>query len=499
MKIINSAKTHELDSITIERQGITSLDLMERASGCLTAQIMDLVPDYAERRFLIFCGGGNNGGDGLAIGRMLNVRGASVECMALKCFSRYSADYQANYNRIASSGLVKDLYSAEDFPEIHAGDVVVDAIFGSGLSRPIQGLSAETVKYINASPAMVIAVDTPSGLPDNTLPAAGSAVVEADVTLAIQAPFLSMLMPESQDFVGRLRIVDIGLDGPAMQAMDTPYSLSTMEDIRSIYRPRRKFSHKGTFGHALIVAGSYGKGGAAVLCARACHRAGAGLVTAHIPASLMDIMQISSPETMVDADNDSRMVTELGDISKYQAVGAGPGLGTGRATADMIRKLVLSAAQPMVLDADALNIIAADGTLMESLPADTIITPHPKEFERLFGKTDNALSRLELARAKSEELGIIIVLKGAYTAVCRRGRVCFNDTGNPSMATAGSGDVLTGIIAALLAQRYEPMKAALMGVWIHGLSADIRNVPQGLTAGDIVEGLPDAMRAVSSF
>ncbi len=490
MKILNSAQTHELDSLTMAAQGITSLQLMERASQIVTGQILEIVPSHAGRRFLVFCGGGNNGGDGMAIARMLHNRGADVECYALKCFGRYSPDYTANYNRNVSAGIARDITSAADFPIISESDIVIDAIFGSGLSRPIQGLAADTVKYINVSAAMVISVDTPSGLPDSGIPANGDSVIRARYTVAIQSPFVSMMLADCQDYVGELRIVDVQLDEASIGSMETPYNITTLAEIRKMYKPRAKFSHKGTFGHALIVAGSYGKGGAAVLCARACHRAGAGLVTAHIPRSLMDIMQTASPETMVDADADSMMVTALGDISKYKAVGIGPGIGTQRPAAEMLMSLMASSRRPLVLDADALNILSEYGDWSGIVSADTIITPHPKEFERLFGKTANSLERMELARAKSAELNIIIVLKGAHTAVCHRGKVYFNNTGNPSMATAGSGDVLTGIITALLSQGYAPLQAALMGVWVHGMSADMVDVPQGLIASDIIEHLP---------
>lgn len=501
MRILDSAMMHRLDALTIDREGITSLLLMERAAERLTEHIIDIVPDYAQRHFVVFCGGGNNGGDGFAIARMLHARGAVVDCYALKCFKNYSDDNLANYNRLKPLGILHDVNSASDFPEIRQGDVLIDAILGSGLTRPISGLVADLVKIVNIAPETTISIDTPSGLADYGIAKMDDvSEIYADYTLTIETPFVSMLMPENQDCVGELRIVNIGLFNMEREFLESPYYYIYDSEMADIYMPRKTFSHKGTFGHSLIVAGSRGKAGAAVLCAKACHRAGAGLVTAHIPDGLLDIMQISSPETMVDADEAPSLVSGVGAVDKYSAVGIGPGLGTHEATVQMLRDLLPRVEKNLVLDADALNIIAAHPDMLDIIPKNTIITPHPKEFERLFGKTENSLERMELARKMAAKYSIIIVLKGAHTAVCGSdGRVHFNNTGNPSMATAGCGDALTGIITALLSQGYSPRNAAVMGVWAHGKAADMLDVPQGLIAGDIIGQLPQVFRLLKKM
>jgi len=498
MLILDSAQTHAVDTIAIEREGIKSISLMERAAQRLTERICEIFPNVENLSFMIFCGGGNNGGDGLAIARMLHSRGANVDCYELRCFSRYSSDNIANYNRLIPIGILHNISGADDFPKIDDGVVVIDCIFGSGLSRAITGLAAQLIQHINSSHATVVAIDVPSGLSHDNIPDTQTdAVVRAHYTLAIQSPFVSMLLPCNDNIVGHLSIVDIGLE-PYFSTQKSLLHYLTLQDACGMYMPRRKFSHKGTFGHALIVAGSHGKGGAAVLCARACHRAGAGLVTAHIPSSLIDIMQISSPETMVSADCDGTCISQLPNLSPFRTVGVGPGIGKAPDTVAMLRALLNGFDRPMVLDADALNIIADNPDMLDLIPKNSIITPHPKEFERLFGKTANSMERLKLAMASATRLGIYIVLKGANTAICcPDGQVFFNSTGNPSMATAGSGDVLAGIITALLSQNYSPLHAALLGVFAHGLSADIVNVPQGLVASDIIGNLPEAFRMIS--
>ncbi len=483
---------HQLDASTIKKEGITSLLLMERAAERITEHIADIVADIQQKHFVIFCGGGNNGGDGFAIARMLHGRGASVDCYAIKSFKHYSDDNLANYNRIKPIGILHDIYSTSDLPAIRSTDIVVDAILGSGLSRPITGLVADLVRALNISPAFTISIDIPSGLSDYGIASMDDvSEVYADCTLTIGTPFVSLMLPENQDCVGDFRIVDIGLSGLEGDDFMTPYFYVTDSEVSEYYIPRKKFSYKGTFGHALLVSGSRGKAGAAVLCARACHRTGAGLVTAHVPSSLLDILQTASPETMADIDDNAYCISNVEGAAKYKAVAVGPGLGTSDVSVQMLERLMPAVERNLVLDADALNILAANPAMLDSIPRDTILTPHPKEFERLFGPSQNSLERIELARRMAERHSVIIVLKGAHTAVCcSDGSVYFNSTGNPSMATAGSGDVLTGIIAALLSQGYRPRLAAILGVWAHGKAADMEAVPQGLIASDIVDNLP---------
>ena len=464
MKILNSKKMHELDALTMERQGLSPSELMERASEKLTAEIVKIVP--VESRIKIFCGSGNNGGDGLCIARMLYNQGY---------------DYVTAYK-------VKDFAAEDDFPEISPDDIVVDAVFGTGLNREITGLLAKLVEKINISGARVIAVDIPSGLSDfSILP---QTVIKADTTLKIHTPAVSMLLPENEDIVGELKIVGIGLE--SAENFNSPYNFLTQGEVKKMLKPRKKFSHKGTFGHSLLIAGEYLKGGAAVLCARACHRAGAGLVTVHTDEKLVNILQTATPETMLS-------VGEKLDLEKFTVVGIGPGIGQSCAAEELVKK-VLSLGRPAVFDADALNIIAAK-KLHSLIPENSVLTPHVKEFERLFGKTANSFERLELLRQKASDLKCVIVLKGAYSQIATPdGEVFFNSTGNPGMATAGSGDVLTGIITGLLSQKYNSVDAAKIGVFVHGLSGDLaaeKKGCQGLIASDIIEMIPLALKKIA--
>ncbi|MBR4327093.1 MAG: NAD(P)H-hydrate dehydratase [Bacteroidales bacterium] len=479
-KILTAKQMHSLDAAIIDREGITTQQLIERAAQNLSVRIMQRFPD-TKRRFMIFCGGGNNGGDGLAISRIMYAKGYDVECFELK--------------------------SGFEIPLFKASDIIIDAIFGSGLNRPIEGFAAEVVKAINNSGCYVISIDIPSGLKDDAIASdADGAVVKADLTLTIESPFLSLLMPENYDYVGEFEIVPLAVDDSEMAYFDTDYHYVTLSDAKKMYRPRGKFAHKGTFGHTLIMAGAEGKAGAAVMCAKACHRAGSGLVTEWAPSPVANIMQVSSPETMVETMLKNRGAAESLSLDKFSAIGIGPGIGTEDFVVDKIVDLLGASQQtrivPIVLDADALNITARHPAVYNYLPpSQTIFTPHPKEFERLFGKTNNSIERLALLSQKAKEHNIIIVLKGAHTAIADPdGNIYFNSTGNPGMATAGSGDVLTGVISALLSQKYPPLHAAILGVFAHGLAGDIAAQKigmQGVIASDIIDALPLAFKKIA--
>ncbi|MBQ3657547.1 MAG: NAD(P)H-hydrate dehydratase [Bacteroidales bacterium] len=486
MKIPDSKQMHNIDVLTIQKQGLSSSELMERASEALTKEIIKATD--IESNIKIFCGSGNNGGDGLCIARMLFNSGYdNVTCYRLTCFKSFSEDNVLNYNRLKQLGVkILEINTEDDIPEIGAEDVVIDAIFGTGLSREITGLTAEIIEKINSSKAKVIAVDIPSGLSDfAVLP---KTVVKATITLKIHTPAVSMLLPENEDIVGELRLVDIGLE---KTDIDSPYNFLTENEIKQILRPRKKFSHKGTFGHSLLIAGEYLKGGAAVLAARACHRAGAGLVTVHTDEKLVNILQTATPETMLS-------VGELPDLEKFSAIGIGPGIGVTESSKKIVKNIISK--RSAVLDADALNVIAKNN-LHNLISENSVLTPHVKEFERLFGKTSNSFERLELLRKKAVELKSVIVLKGAYSEIATpEGEVFFNSTGNPGMATAGSGDVLTGIITGLLSQKYTAVEATKLGVYLHGLAGDLAAKEkgcQGLIASDIIEMLPFAVKKLS--
>ena len=487
MKILPVEKIREADAFTIENEPIDSVDLMERAASKVYDWFMKRCKTK-EVSVKIFCGIGNNGGDGLALARMLFFTGIIPQVFVVRFSDKMSRDCEANFNRLQeeTETPMYDIFSEDDFPLINDKDIVVDAIFGSGLNRNIEGFAAELIKHLNDNNAIRIAIDIPSGLhalgsqqtTDNGQQSSSKShnshqIFKADYTLSFQFPKLAFMFPENDAFVGRWEVLDIGLHKDFIDNVETLNFYTTEDMAMPILRKRTKFSHKGTYGHALLVAGSSGKTGAALLAAEACLRTGVGLLTAHLPKDVLLPMQIYLPEAMTSIDKSETHCTEIDDIIPYTAIGVGPGIGKNAETATLLKKIIQEATQPLVLDADALNIISENPTWLSFLPDNTILTPHPKEFERLFGKTNNSYERLELQRKMSVIHNIIIVLKGAHTAITFPNGTCFfNSTGNPGMATAGSGDVLTGMILSLLAQRYTPQEAALLGVYLHGKAGD---------------------------
>lgn len=503
MKILTVDKIREADAYTIQNEPINSINLMERAGTNCYRWIADRL--QKDQKVMIYAGVGNNAGDGLVIARLLADEGYDVELVMLKFSSKFSDDFSENLQRLKSQQKVK-IKEAEDkdgIPVPGHEDLVVDALFGSGLDRPVKGLPAEAIRIINDSGAAVIAIDIPSGMyADHLTDEKQGAVVHADYTLSLQLPKLAMMMPESGDFTGEMIIIPIGLHPEFLQQVDTDYHMINRE-FGLLLPFRKKFAHKGDYGHTLVVAGSYGKMGACVLAAKAALRTGAGLVTAHIPRKGYDIIQTAVPECMTVLDNDREIQANLPDLSPYNVIAAGPGIGVASQTQKLLKLLIQQAAQPLVLDADALNILAENKTWLSFLPKNTILTPHPGEFDRLAGKSDNGFQRLDKAKEFASRYEVFVVLKGAHSAVCTpRGRIWFNSTGNPGMATAGSGDALTGIIAGLLAQKLKPFDAATAGVYIHGLAGDIAVLKTGyksLIASDIINVLPDAFFELSDL
>lgn len=503
MKILNAAQIREWDQYTIEHEPISSIELMERAAG----RCMDWLEEnnFLQYPFLVFCGKGNNGGDGLAIARMLLQKQCTVSVYILEFGHLGTEDFQTNLKRLHQFKTV-DIHfiqSEENFPHFNGNEIVIDALFGSGLNRPLEGITASLVDRINRSGCATIAVDVPSGLPvDHS--AKGSAIIKAHHTLSFQISRLAFLLAENAPFVGSVHVLDIGLHPEFYHSVETCYELTDENMISFIYKPRRPFSHKGNFGHALLVTGSYGKVGAAVLCARACLRTGAGLTTCHIPRCGYEIMQTAVPEAMVMTDFNSSINTKIEeDISKFTTIGIGPGIGTASETKRLMQDIFETYRKRLVLDADALNIISSSAELLNKIPAGTVLTPHPKEFERLFGRSDNDFSRLQLAQQKAKDLNVVIVLKGHHTIIATPGgKTYFNSTGNSGMAKGGSGDVLTGILTALLCQGYDSVEAAILGVYLHGragdLAAEMSSV-EAMTAGDIVDNLGEAFRSISEI
>jgi len=384
-------------------------------------------------------------------------------------------------------------------PPIKRDDIIIDGIFGYGLNKPLSGIFATAVQFINMTGAEVYAIDLPSGLlvEDNALNKADT-IVRATQTFSFQMPKLSFFFSENEQYVGKWSLLDIRLHPKIIKELPTSYYYTEPQIISDILKQRSRFAHKGEFGHALLIAGSKGKIGAAVLAAEACLRSGTGMLTCHIPTCGNDILQTSVPEAMTHPDRQPDCITELPETASFNSVGIGPGIGCRDETAQVVRNLIESQHKPVILDADALNIIADNPSLLESIPARSILTPHPKEFDRLAGKSETSFQRMQKAMELAEKINCYIILKGAFTAVITPGQTCFfNSTGNPGMATAGSGDVLTGILLGLMAQRYTSFETAILGVYLHGLAGDLAaemESEESMIAGDIIRQLGQAYK-----
>ncbi len=500
MKILSAGEIRAWDQYTILHEPVSSLMLMERAAGQCFEWLMSAYPSAPS--FTIFCGKGNNGGDGLAIARMLLEREIPVVVFILEFGHKGTEDFQTNLALLHQTrgSVVNYIQTTVNFHPIPHDTIIIDALFGSGLNRKLEGVTAELVDHINQSGCTVISIDIPSGLFVDSS-SLGNPAIQARHTLSFQCYKPAFLVAENGDKTGQVHVLDIGLHKGFIRELAAEYNLLDDEIIHHLYKPRNAFSHKGQFGHALLIAGSHGKNGAAVLAAKACLRTGAGLVTCHIPKDASFILQTAVPEAMVITDNFPDYITAINeDIAVYNSIGIGPGIGQAEETVQMLRELLTANTKPMVLDADALNILAANPTMMQYIPAGSVLTPHPKEFERLFGKTANEFDRVLLAVQKAKQLSCVIVLKGHHTLVATpEGKGYFNSTGNAGMAKGGSGDVLTGMLTALLAQGYQPENAAMLGVYLHGLAGDLASVNYGmeaLLAGDIINFIGQAFKKI---
>ncbi|RXK86238.1 NAD(P)H-hydrate dehydratase [Filimonas effusa] len=493
MKLLTAAQIHEWDAYTIAHEPISSIDLMEKAALACTNHITLFTG--SDSILKVFCAKGNNGGDGLAIARQLLAQGYDVSVYILEFGARGSDDFEANLQRLR--GITDELYFIEHagaFPVLHADDIVIDALFGSGLNRPLQDLSAQLVQHINDADVRVFSVDVPSGMFTEGS-SKGNIIVQATHTLTFQIQKYCFMLAENAVYTGSVQVLDIGLKESFQPTEEAIYHLITVPDLLAIYEPRHEFAHKGSYGHALLAAGSYGKMGAAVLAARACLRSGIGLLTTLIPEEGYIIMQTAVPEAMVVA-------SIAAATSAYACLGVGPGLGTHEAAVTLVDQLLQGASQPMIIDADALNIISRHAGWLERIPENSILTPHPKEFDRLFGEHENESKRIEKAIHLSKQYRWVIVLKGHHSLVAWQGKGWFNTTGNAGMATGGSGDVLTGILTALMAQYKQPHYAALLGVYLHGLAADLAldtevHSMESLLPSDIIDSLGRAFYAIA--
>lgn len=491
MKIFTTSQVKALDAYTIQHEPISSIDLMERAAAAITDSLLSLFQGHVSLK--IFAGAGNNGGDALAVARLLALCGFEPELYLLNPNGKLSPDCEINKQRLHKQNRLKftEITQAAEFPFISKEDWVLDGLFGSGLNRPLEGIAADLVQHINRADAQVIAIDLPSGLfgEDNAQNISEN-IIQAKFTLSLQFPKLAFFFPENERFVGNWELINIGLHPEEIKNTATPHFFTQEENLPTL-KKRSRFSHKGNFGHALFIGGSYGKMGAAVLASRACLRTGVGLLTVHCPECGVDILQTAVPEAMCSPDKEHSYVSFVPEnLSSFSAIGMGCGLGTEPESAKVLIHLLKESRHPLVLDADALNILSQHPEWVDYLPANTIITPHPKEFERLTGAYQSRFEQIEKARAFSKKHTIFVVLKGAYTAVvCPDGEVHFNSTGNSGMATGGSGDVLCGMILSLLAQGYTPKEAAVLAVFLHGQAGDSAAEKHGmaaLLASDIV-------------
>lgn len=499
MKIFSAAQIRELDKYTIEHEPIKSIDLMERAAKAITRAIMDEWTDRSP--VVVFAGPGNNGGDGLAVARLLAENGYTVSAYLFNVHNKLSEDCAANRQRLIDCkrlSAFNEISLNFDPPELSAETLVIDALFGSGINKPLMGGFASLVKYINQSACKVVSVDMPSGLmcEDNSYNIRAN-IVRADLTLSLQQMKLSMFFADCQQYIGRLRVLDIRLSPDYIRDTEVSHRVLEESEIRSMLLPRSDFAHKGDMGHALIIAGSHGMAGAAILATRACMRSGVGKVTAHTPKRNCAIMQVAVPEAVVQLDRDETYFSEGVNTDDFDAMAIGPGIGTNENTGIALIGQVNRAQCPVVLDADALNILANHQAWLQQLPKGIIMTPHPKELDRLTGTVSNSDGeRLVQAQRLAERLEACILLKGHYSALCLpNGHVLFNGTGNSGMATAGSGDVLTGIITALLARGYNRVNACAVGMYLHGLAGDLAAKDVGkesLVATDIITYLPKA-------
>ena len=502
MKIFTSQAIHELDSATCEAQQISSIDLMERAAELVADELSSRF--LLGQRFVVMAGPGNNGGDALAVARMLIERGYKrVEVFLFNVTGKLSHDCDEERKKLITIDGVDFTEVSREFnpPYLGEKDVVIDGLFGSGLNKPLMGGFVAVTRYINESGAYIVSIDLPSGLFGEWNSHVNRRdIVHANLTLAFQMPRLSFFFEENYNVLGEWKLLDIDLDEAKIKELPAEYMLVESRNIRPLLHKRLPFTGKRDYGSAMLFAGSTGMMGAAVMCARATLKSGAGLATVHGPKSGIPILQTAVPEAMFEPDRHEHFISDMRIHHDHQAIAVGPGIGTADQTIDALEALLKTGVSSLVLDADALNCISKRPSLLSLLPAKTIITPHIGEFDRLFGEQRSSEDRLKTAVEMARQYNIIIVLKGHYTATVRpTGRVYINPTGNPGMATAGAGDVLTGVISAFLAQGYRPEHAATIGVFVHGLAGDMATEEMGefgLTAVDIANYVGRAIRMI---
>ena len=498
MKIFSATQIKDWDLFTIKNEPIASVDLMERAAKACVDWILNKFKQ--QTTFKIFCGKGNNGGDGLAIARLLIQHNFPVSVYIVESSSAGSQDFNINLQQLKEiSSTIYFLESPESFPAIIKDEIIIDALFGTGLNKKPSGIFKKIILHLNNSAAQIISIDIPSGLYTD-IHSEGNAIIRARYTLSFQQQKLAFLIAENEPFCGEVAILDIGLSQEYYNNEKTVFDLIDKNIIEEIYVPRKAFANKGNYGYACLVVGSYGMMGAAVLSAKACLRSGVGKLACYICKEGYTIMQTAVPEAMC-AMFGNTFIKDIDNLKSFDVIGIGPGIGRHLSHKQLLQKVFKNSKGPVVLDADGLNILSSYPALYKSIPQHSILTPHPKEFDRLFGKSEDDFARIELALKKAKELSVYIVLKGHHTLIATpEGKGFFNSTGNAGMATAGSGDVLTGILTGLLAQKYTSLDTCILGVYLHGLAGDIASKKmskEAMIAGDIIDNLGNAFYQIS--
>ena len=497
MKIFTAAQIKEWDNYTIKANELTAVNLMEMAAGSVFEWLQLNMP--ATKHFIIFCGTGNNGGDGLVVARLLHSANYKVSVF-ISDSKKKSAEFTTNLNRLVAIKEMELSYinASTDLPDIEKNAVIIDALFGTGLDRALKNEAAKLVNHINKQAAAIISIDMPSGLSaDNFF--VDAAIIKATHTLSFQINKLAFFLPGSAAFTGVVHLIPIALNNTYYNKTNAKFETIDAHLINNIYKPRDAFAHKYNFGHALIYAGSKNMMGAAVLCTKACIRSGAGLATIQVSPSCEAVIHTSVAEAITTIENDTTK-----NWQKKSAIAFGPGMETSVKNKLLLKKLLLYWNGPLVIDASGLTLLTSFTNLLEKRQLNpAIITPHTGEFERLFGKTDTPFDTIRLATEKAASLNCYIILKGHHTLIaCPDGKHFFNTTGNAGMATAGSGDTLTGIIVGLLAQHYTEKEACILGVYLHGLAGDIaaENISEeAMMASDITNCLGEGFKKIKAF
>ena len=494
MKLLSPAQIRQWDEYTILNEPVASIYLMERAAISCLEWIHD--NGYHNLPIKIFCGKGNNGGDGLAIARLLIQQGSQPKIYILDFGKEGTADFLTNLQKLQE--LTTDIYFLESknlFPSIGENELIIDALFGVGLNRSLETTGGELIQHLNQSKATIISIDMPSGMfIDKSCK--NHTVIRASHTLTFQTMKRCFLMAENADFFGEVTVLDIGLDKIFPETVETVFEIIPRQLVRSWIRPRKPFSHKGMYGHALLIAGNKGKIGAAILAAKSCLRTGVGVLTVNVPKAVSSIMYATVPEAMMMAREEN-----ISFLNAYKSIGIGPGFGVGKTSEKILLHILTHYSNPFLIDADALTILSAHKDWLMNIPSGSILTPHPKEFDRVFGDCKNDFERADKAIALSKQYPFIIILKGHYTLIAAEGKGWYNSTGNAGLAKAGSGDTLSGILTALLAQQYPSLQAAIIGVHLHGVAADITldtQSKESVLATDVIENIGRAFRKICS-